>query len=52
MIKFFLTLKKLKLGQVGENQYRGSLGLLPIDQSKNNNPLFESFIGASSEGWT
>ena len=41
--------KKIETWSGGENQYRGSLGLLPVDQSKNNNPLFSSFLEAASE---
>ena len=41
--------KKIETWSGGENQYRGSLGLLPVNQSKNKNPLFEAFINASSE---
>ena len=41
--------KKIETWSGGENQYRGSLGLLPVDQSKNNNPLFNAFLGAASE---
>ena len=41
--------KKIETWSGGENQYRGSHGLLPVNQSKNKNPLFEAFINASSE---
>ena len=41
--------KKIENWSGGESQYRGRLGLLPINQSKNNNPLFKAFLGASSE---
>ena len=41
--------KKIESWSEGENQYRGSLGLLPVNQSKNNNPLFSAFLNASSE---
>ena len=41
--------KKIETWSGGENQYRGSFGLLPVDQSKNDNPLFKSFLGAASE---
>ena len=41
--------KKIETWSGGENQYRGSFGLLPVDQSKNNNPLFNAFLGAASE---
>ena len=41
--------KKIETWSGGENQYRGSLALLPVDQSQNKNPLFEAFLGAASE---
>ncbi len=41
--------KKIENWSGGENQYRGSLGPLPVNQSKNNNPLFKAFLNASSE---
>ena len=41
--------KKIEKWSGGENQYRGSSGLLPVNQSKNNNPLFSAFLRASSE---
>ena len=41
--------KKIESWSGGENQYRGSLGPLPVNQSKNKNPLFKAFLGASSE---
>jgi len=41
--------KKIENWSEGENQYRGSLGLLPVNQSKNSNPLFKAFLGAASE---
>ena len=41
--------KKIETWSGGENQFRGSLGLLPVDQSKNDNPLFKAFLGAASE---
>jgi len=41
--------KKIENWSGGKNQYRGSLGLLPVNQSKNNNPLFKAFLNASSE---
>ena len=37
--------KKIENWSGGENQYRGSFGLLPVNQSKNDNPLFKAFIG-------
>jgi len=41
--------KKIENWSGGKNQYRGSLGLLPVNQSKNNNTLFKAFLNASSE---
>ena len=41
--------KKIENWSEGENQYRGSLGLLPVNLSKNNNPLFRAFLDAASE---
>ena len=41
--------KKIENWSGGENQYRGSLGLMPINQSKNANPLFKAFLNAASE---
>jgi len=41
--------KKIENWSGGENQYRGSLGFLPVNQSKNNNPLFKAFLNASSQ---
>ena len=41
--------KKIENWSEGENQYRGSLGLLPVNLSKNNNPLFKAFLDAASE---
>jgi len=41
--------KKIENWSEGENQYRGALGLLPVNQSKNSNPLFKAFLGAASE---
>jgi choline dehydrogenase len=41
--------KKIENWSGGENQYRGSLGPLPVNQSKNNNPLFKAFLNSSSE---
>ncbi len=41
--------KKIETWSGGENQYRGSFGLLPVDKSKNDNPLFSAFLGAASE---
>ena len=41
--------KKIETWSEGESQYRGSFGPLPVNQSKNNNPLFKAFISAASE---
>jgi len=41
--------KKIENWSEGENQYRGSLGPLPVNLSKNNNPLFRAFLNAVSE---
>ena len=41
--------KKIENWSEGDNQYRGSLGLLPVNLSKNNNPLFKAFLDAASE---
>ena len=43
--------KKIETWSGGENQYRGSFGLLPVDQSKNDNPLFKAFLGCSLRSW-
>ena len=41
--------KKIESWSGGDNQYRGSLGPLPVNQSRNNNPLFKAFLNAASE---
>ena len=41
--------KKIETWSEGENQYRGSLGPLPINLSKNPNPLFKAFINAAGQ---
>ena len=41
--------KRIENWSGGENQYRGSLGLLPVNQSKNDNPLFKAFLKSSLE---
>ena len=41
--------KKIETWSEGENQYRGSLGPLPVNLSKNSNPLFKAFIDAAAE---
>ena len=33
----------------GENKYRSAAGLLPVNQSKNSNPLFKAFLDSASE---
>ena len=48
MRKYFLILKKLKHG-LRENDYRGGSGILPVNQSKNENPLFKAFINSAGE---
>jgi len=49
MKKILPYFKKIETWSEGKNQYRGSFGLLPVNQSKNDNPLFKAFLGASSE---
>ena len=41
--------KKIETWSEGENQFRGSLGPLPVNLSKNSNPLFKAFIDAAGE---
>jgi choline dehydrogenase len=41
--------KKIETWSEGKNQYRGDNGLLPVNQSKNKNPLFKAFINSASE---
>jgi len=41
--------KKIETWSGGESQYRGSFGPLPVNQSKNDNPLFKAFINSASE---
>ncbi len=41
--------KKIETWSGGENQFRGSLGPLPVNLSKNSNPLFKAFIDAAAE---
>ena len=41
--------KKIESWSEGENEYRGGNGLLPINQSKNKNPLFKAFINSAAE---
>ncbi|MDC0215914.1 choline dehydrogenase [Candidatus Pelagibacter sp.] len=41
--------KKIETWSEGENKYRGGNGLLPVNQSKNKNPLFNAFIKSAGE---
>jgi len=41
--------KKIETWSGGENEYRGNSGLLPVNQSTNNNPLFKAFIKSAGE---
>ena len=41
--------KKIESWSGGENEYRGSNGLLPVNQSTNSNPLFNAFIQSAGE---
>jgi len=41
--------KKIETWSEGENEYRGANGLLPVNQSKNKNPLFKAFIDSATE---
>ena len=41
--------KKIETWSEGENEYRGGNGLLPVNQSKNKNPLFKAFITSAAE---
>ena len=41
--------KKIETWSEGENEFRGGKGILPVNQSKNKNPLFKAFINASVE---
>ncbi len=41
--------KKIETWSEGENEFRGGKGILPVNQSKNKNPLFSAFINASVE---
>jgi len=41
--------KKIENWSGGENEYRGSNGLLPVNQSENNNPLFKAFIKSAEK---
>jgi len=41
--------KKIETWSGGENKYRGGDGILPINQSKNKNPLFKAFLNSAKE---
>ena len=41
--------KKIETWSGGENEYRGGNGILPINQSKNKNPLFKAFLNSAQE---
>ena len=41
--------KKIETWSEGENEYRGGSGILPINRSKNKNPLFKAFINSACE---
>ena len=41
--------KKIETWSGGENEYRGGNGILPINQSKNKNPLFKAFLHSAKE---
>ena len=41
--------KKIETWSEGENRYRGGNGLLPVNQSKNKNPLFKAFVDSATE---
>ena len=41
--------RKIETWSEGENKYRGNKGLLPVNQSKNKNPLFKAFIDSATE---
>ena len=41
--------KKIETWSGGENKYRGGDGILPINQSQNNNPLFKAFLASAEE---
>jgi len=41
--------KKIETWSGGENEYRGSDGLLPVNASTNSNPLFKAFIRSAEE---
>ena len=41
--------KKIETWSGGENKFRGDKGILPINQSKNKNPLFRAFLNSAQE---
>ncbi len=41
--------KKIETWSEGENEFRGGNGILPINQSKNKNPLFNAFLNSAEE---
>ena len=41
--------KKIETWSEGENEFRGGSGMLPVNQSKNKNPLFKAFIDSAGE---
>ena len=41
--------KKIETWSGGENEYRGGDGILPINQSQNDNPLFKAFLASAEE---
>ena len=41
--------KKIETWSEGENEFRGGDGILPVNQSKNKNPLFKAFIDSAVE---
>ena len=41
--------KKIETWSEGENEFRGGSGPLPVNQSKNKNPLFKAFIDSAGE---
>ena len=41
--------RKIETWSEGENEYRSNKGLLPVNQSKNKNPLFKAFIDSATE---
>ena len=43
--------KKIETWSEGENDYRGGNGILPVNQSKNKNPLFQAFIRLCGGSW-